>query len=535
MTARTQAALATTLARLAASCSASKGCERNIQRALADLRRVTRATEAWVIVPSEHAGQLACVGRSSRLWGAGFTPEGLWLLQRWMLDEGCHVGFHLRRADGYVLEKAPARPRLRRSYFAFRLTVGENSAEMLVLRGPWKRRGIPASTLTAIEATLPAFSVLVGRHVDDRHTVRLQRQLDALGDVAKVLAGGQNLEAVLTELAGFTSATTSFEFVTIDLYSDDLSRIEVRCLADNRYASFESSDKWRRAKDKGDPVGKVVLQLGHPLYIPDLQTDPRVPESSHAFARTNMLRSTAIVPLTFRDQRLGVLSLTGFRMHDFDEDEVRLIETLAAQTATAVRAVTMYSELQSSERKLRDLNEMLQENMEVQHWLARTDTLTGLPNRRQLEEAIGAEVARAQRHGNRLSVALVDVDNFKDVNDQRGHPVGDEVLRAIASLARQAARESDMVGRYGGDEFLFILPETGADGATELIRRFAEVVAGQQFEPKVSISGGVAEFIPGEDYQSLIAYADTALYEAKRLGRNRVCVWQGVHAIRKAG
>lgn len=511
------------LASLADLAAKPEVSERGLSHALARLCEVSGALDAWLVMAAGGSAEpITCVGPASRLWRAGFSIEGLGILRRWMVDHRSHCGFRITRAEGHVREKAPAEPGLPRPFFAFHLLVDESSAEVLIVRGPWGVAGIPRATVDLFRAAVPAFSSLVSRFIGHQRSSRLDAQLDALSGMARILMNTKEMETALTDLATVTSVTTGFEFVTIDVYDSTLDAIVLRCVGRNRYTDFDNFQRWKEARHKGDPLGSQALAAAAPLYIDDLQTDPRVPESSHAFAQRNLLRSTAVVPLVFGDERLGVLSLTGFQRREFSAAQRQLITTLAAQISTAVKALTLFSELKESEQRLRELNDRLQENMQVQHRLARTDALTGLPNRRYLEEAISAEVARAHRHGGPLAVAMIDVDRFKDVNDQHGHSVGDEALRVIAAIAREVARESDLVGRYGGDEFTFLLPQTDLEGASRVIWRLVREVRRKWTSPAVTLSAGVAELWPGESAEDLLARADAALYEAKEAGRNTV-------------
>ncbi len=523
------------LADLAAKASVS---ERRLCVALGRLCRAAGAFDAWLLVPAEdHDAPITCMGSASKLWNHGFTYDGLLILRRWMADHAPFVGFRMARADRKVREKAPASPGLARPFFAFQLLVPESSAEALIVRGPWGVNGIPEETLALLKASVPGFSALVTRFIGQQRSSRLEKQLDALSSMAHILMKTKDMEAALTELATITSAVTGFAFATIDVYDAGLESIVLRCVGQNRYTTFDNFQRWKEARLKGDPLGSRALAEGTPLFIDDLQTDPRAPESSRAFAQRNLLRSAAVVPLVFGDERLGVLSLTGFQTRTFDPGLRQLISTLAAQISTAIKALTLFSELKESEERLRELNERLQENMEIQHRLARTDALTGLPNRRYIEEALTAEVARAHRHGGPLAVAMVDVDHFKDVNDVNGHAAGDETLRVIASMARGIARSSDLVGRFGGDEFTFILPQTDLEGAAELVWRLVREVRGKWTTPRVTLSVGVAELAPGESAESLLARADAALYQAKEAGRDtvRLAASPSSWELRKAG
>ncbi len=194
-----------------------------------------------------------------------------------------------------------------------------------------------------------------------------------------------------------------------------------------------------------------------------------------------MLRSGAEIPITFGDEALGTMGLASFRVRTFPPEEVEFLEGIAAQVAVALKARQMYKALAESEKQLREYSEKLQESMEVQHRLARTDALTGIPNRRYVEEVVEGECARAVRHDTHLSVALMDMDMFKGVNDRYGHNAGDDALVQLARLARRSCRRGDVVGRYGGDEFLFILPETDLRAARRFGERFRSKVEKQKF------------------------------------------------------
>jgi diguanylate cyclase (GGDEF)-like protein len=157
--------------------------------------------------------------------------------------------------------------------------------------------------------------------------------------------------------------------------------------------------------------------------------------------------------------------------------------------------------------------------------LARYDGLTGLLNRRALMEALETEFVRLSRYGGELSLVLLDIDHFKQINDRFGHPVGDEVLRGVGELLQRQLRTVDLAGRYGGEEFLLVLPHTGLAGAhvlaTTLRARLAELKVTPLGAP-VTASFGVAPIEPAYGIQAAIAAADQALYEAKAGGRDQV-------------
>jgi diguanylate cyclase (GGDEF)-like protein len=162
--------------------------------------------------------------------------------------------------------------------------------------------------------------------------------------------------------------------------------------------------------------------------------------------------------------------------------------------------------------------------------LAATDPLTGLPNRRQCEAVLRAEIARVVRYGGCCALALIDVDYFKSYNDRLGHLAGDGLLRDLSALMREQLREADTLGRYGGDELAVIMPQTPKEEALRTIERLRAATERHGFRDahllplgRLTISAGVSS-CPDDarDYESLVRRADELLYRAKQLGRNRV-------------
>jgi diguanylate cyclase len=171
-------------------------------------------------------------------------------------------------------------------------------------------------------------------------------------------------------------------------------------------------------------------------------------------------------------------------------------------------------------RRLREQNQILSE-------MSRTDHLSGLLNRRCWEEAVAAEFERCARTGACASLLMLDIDHFKSINDTFGHAAGDAVLHELPSIAGQGLRGVDVFGRFGGEEFLLVLPGTDIEGARLVAERVRAAVEAAQFPGmpagrRVTVTLGVAERAPGEDTKSLLNRADRALYAGKGAGRNRV-------------
>ena len=174
----------------------------------------------------------------------------------------------------------------------------------------------------------------------------------------------------------------------------------------------------------------------------------------------------------------------------------------------------------------------LNEELTRAHILSLTDELTDLPNRRAFLRRLEDEVARVQRYGYPLSLALIDMDGFKSINDKYGHGAGDEVLRNFAANVLSIFRHHDMVARYGGEEFAVLLPNTDRNGAQRALEKVRKRTSesSYQFGGKTmampTFSAGISLYKPGETPGNLIERADKALYQAKRLGRNRIEVAQ---------
>lgn len=193
---------------------------------------------------------------------------------------------------------------------------------------------------------------------------------------------------------------------------------------------------------------------------------------------------------------------------------------MPAVTVLAQRLHRMRGRLQQQKRELSEALDRIQ-------YLATRDSLTGLMNRRHVTEMLEREVLRHRRFSTRLSVAIFDLDHFKQINDRHGHGCGDEVLRAFAEEAQRTIRGCDALARWGGEEFLLLMPETGLEDArvgAERVRAMLErqVILKHGERVPVTLSSGVAELGKAETLDALVERADQALYVAKSHGRNRV-------------
>ena len=223
------------------------------------------------------------------------------------------------------------------------------------------------------------------------------------------------------------------------------------------------------------------------------------------------LRDIPVVFLTSRSSIDDVVAGLRGGAHDYLKKPFEHVE-LIARVGSAVHV-----------KKLQD--ELRQRNVDLDR-MSRTDALTGLYNRRHLDEELVRQQSQANRHLDPLCVLLLDIDHFKRVNDTHGHPAGDLVLCAFADRLRTELRAADIAGRWGGEEFLVIMPRTDLDGALEMAERLRRATAAQPItagalEISVTVSGGCALSV-GEAPDALLKLADSCLYRAKALGRDRI-------------
>ena len=265
------------------------------------------------------------------------------------------------------------------------------------------------------------------------------------------------------------------------------------------------------------PVHQVV-STREPLFVPDLSKytmhgiDPDMPRLA--------ITGFASVPLTTSNNDLiGVISLLDFQPLTLSAQQLDLFVATARRIADELAQRYLPQTPAESATQLRS-----EEKWAALERLALTDPLTGLSNRRAGERALEREVARSRRTGSPLSLALLDLDHFKQVNDDYGHSTGDRMLCEVGRILTSAFRASDLAVRWGGDEFLILLPDVGLLGAVAFAERARSQLAALRLPEarSITMSAGIVQLRPGEEPRVAIVRADSHLYEAKRGGRNRV-------------
>jgi len=279
----------------------------------------------------------------------------------------------------------------------------------------------------------------------------------------------------------------SDERQAVELLSEHLPKLGI---AHTRVALFEP--------EPADPVAWSVL------INPDSQADAegqRFP--SRQFPPPNLyppdqLLNLAILPLVSQAEALGYIV--------FDAGNLAPCSAIARQFVSTLKSARLHAQITA---------------------LSLTDDLTGLHNRRYFDLFLKNELERSRRFMRGLAVIVLDIDHFKEYNDDFGHPAGDEALKQVARCLREHRRRADVVARIGGEEFAVILPETSTEGALDVAERMRLAVASPTaLKRQITISLGITELHDGEfGPETLIDEADQALYEAKRAGRNRVSVF----------
>ncbi|MFP5390427.1 MAG: diguanylate cyclase [Gammaproteobacteria bacterium] len=203
--------------------------------------------------------------------------------------------------------------------------------------------------------------------------------------------------------------------------------------------------------------------------------------------------------------------------------ETRLVQTEALKSRD--RMISAQQEVQEAEQRIHSLEAQLQHLSE----LVREDQLTGSLNRRGLDDVFERETARSDRRGTPLCVAVLDLDDFKKLNDTYGHLAGDAALKHLVKVVKETLRSMDVIARYGGEEFVILLPETTVDAAAQTMTRLQRELTRHFFMHEnekllITFSAGVALRIPNEEQNALIARADKAMYRAKNAGKNRVVI-----------
>jgi diguanylate cyclase (GGDEF)-like protein len=316
--------------------------------------------------------------------------------------------------------------------------------------------------------------------------------LQAIGDlVQKGADPGQALRESLTQIRTFIP----YENATLFVVNRDTQKFEPASIVGEPidligHVTF----------DRGKGFSSWVAQQRKPVLLNDLHREGGDDAPS--------VRSFLSVPVLLLGEVLGVLNLSHSKAEAFDEESVRLVTLFGHTLAAVINRVILKQEVER---------------------MAVTDDLTTLYNRRHFDRNLKGEIERAKRYGHKVSVVVLDIDNFKALAERSGIPVAKLVLSDMGKLLKKFARNTDFVARYGEEEFALVLPHTDAPQAALAAARLRTIVEGHSFprRKKLTVSVGVATF-PGDaaDPMSLLVHADQALFQARRVPRGREAVFE---------
>jgi diguanylate cyclase (GGDEF)-like protein len=370
---------------------------------------------------------------------------------------------------------------------------------------------VPAAiaTLDDVEETRHEIMNVARRIAPQLEILRLRREVERREKVGHALdqfsSGIKDIDSddLWLRLTQTAAEIMQAERSSILVYDERVDQFEIKSIIGSR-------NKFDREIDIGSRVGRVVLNRERPVVVGDV-AKTRLP----VLAEDRHYRSPSFIscPIRIGTRPIGVMSFTDRACgKPFDKDSLELFEAIAPQLAVAVDRARLKEKAGEFEQ------------------LSVTDALTGLLNRRYMEQRLTEEVKRSNRHGFPMSFLMLDVDHFKSYNDEFGHPAGDEALKLVGSVIKDTLRAADVAARFGGEEFAILLPQTMADESAVIAERIRHNIEATQFpHRRVTLSIGIASCSADLCIsENIVAAADKALYEAKRQGRNQVRAFEEI-------
>jgi diguanylate cyclase (GGDEF)-like protein len=421
------------------------------------------------------------------------------ILGKWVLDSGQAVAIQDALVSPLIHQRV-ASDLHSRSLLALPLVADNERLGLAIISYQSEHRFTPQEIGAGEQAARQmALAIAKGRALviaQDR-----AQELDALQKATAALLNTLDLEKLLGQIldAAISAIPVAYRG-TLHLTARDTGQLQVRA------AHGYTDARIRSLSRSGDSHTARAVRERRPLLVHSAPAEA-VAGQGEAATQAREMVSAIIAPLLLGDDVLGAISLESYRPHAFTQADLQLLVSFAATATTAINNAQLHGEVQKQ---------------------AITDTLTGLYNRRGFFELGRREVERALRFGRPLTAIMLDIDFFKNINDLYGHLVGDRVLIGLASRLLLELRQIDLVGRYGGDEFVALLPETDLTNAVSVAERLRKVasgviIPGPAGPVKISLSAGIATLNPeSKDLNSLLNRADQALYEAKRAGRDQV-------------
>ncbi|MBI5189371.1 MAG: GGDEF domain-containing protein [Nitrospirae bacterium] len=333
----------------------------------------------------------------------------------------------------------------------------------------------------------------------------VQELIDLL-DVAKLVVSTLEMHQVLDAILKSAMKLTNTNAGSIALYDKDTQELSI--FAHRGFShDFVGDTRW---KVRPGGLTDKILKSKKPTVISDTTNQKFF---TNPLALKEGIKSMVCVPLIFNEDIIGIFYVDDFSPRKFNRRELRLLYILSSFAAMSIDHARLH---------------------ETTRQLAVTDGLTGLYNHRHFQEVLDKEVARAGRYGEKVSLIMLDIDDFKKLNDQYGHTFGDKVLKKLADILRESVRDSDTAARYGGEEFTVILPKVGSYQASLMAYRLLRDVTKKsqrlmRGKGSLTVSMGVSCY-PDDatSRRALIELADRALYEAKRRSKDTVVEYQAL-------
>lgn len=331
------------------------------------------------------------------------------------------------------------------------------------------------------------------------------RELSALFQLNQAIIATLDLNLLFERIVQVLREVLHCEGLVLLLYNPGAEELEVR-----KSAGIDAEVLKGISFRLDEGITGLAARTQELVYIHDVAVDTR---SLNSKGRTVLRGSMVSAPLAVKNRLLGLLNLHKKAVGAFSESEIKLIQTIVNQAAIAIENAQLYEKTRT---------------------LSNTDELTTLANRRYFQEILEREVAQAMRYGSSFSIIMADIDHFKRYNDTHGHLRGDTVLKKVAALMLQSTRGIDLVARFGGEEFVILLPKTCKEGAWAAAEKLRHCIAAETFagadrsqpDGRLTLSLGIAEYpSDSKDIYELIDLADRALYQAKERGRNNTSAW----------
>jgi diguanylate cyclase (GGDEF)-like protein len=329
----------------------------------------------------------------------------------------------------------------------------------------------------------------------------LPKDLKVFHDVARALTSSLDLDsilgAIMKQMEQFFEPE-SWSLLIVDEQQQNLYYA---------VAAGKSSGDRNQRVGLGEGIAGWVAQHGEPLIVSEPGNDPRLADHT---ARVSPVRSAICIPLRWRDRTLGVIELLNYRVSTLTTETMAFLQVLCDYAAIAIQNVRAVERIQE---------------------LTITDDCTGLFNSRHLFSVIESELERSRRFNLPFSLIFIDLDHFKRVNDLHGHLVGSRLLGEIARTIKHNVRGIDSAFRYGGDEFIVLLPQTGKDAALEVTQRLLHALRDTQYllseglELRMMASFGIASYPEdGDSIQEIIGAADEMMYLVKNSSRGNIAI-----------